>query len=211
MSPVRSSTSTTRPTRSSARSCSGSTRRASRTSPVGVRKVQGSRGGARGSGDPLRLQSRELHADRTRVHDRRVRSGDGRHRADAGRPDHPQPLDVLDYAEHAIGQGADTTAVAYIETVLAAFERQLDRPNISCPARGVLVASRLSREGGWSEPLGGEVTSLAGAGRRRSRGGPSWVGRRHTKGRENPGPLCMSRSPKPGTQFSAPASVPSNA
>ena len=59
-------------------------------------------------------------------------------------------FDVLDYAEHAIGQGADTTAVAYIETVrgdrgirwgvgkdanittaslravLAAFERQLD-------------------------------------------------------------------------------------
>jgi hypothetical protein len=33
---------------------------------------------------------------------------------------------VLYYAEHAIGQGADTTAVAYIETVLAAFERQLD-------------------------------------------------------------------------------------
>jgi 2-isopropylmalate synthase len=79
-----------------------------------------------------------------------VRSGDGRHRADAGRPDHPQSFDVLYYAEHAIGQGADTTAVAYIETVrgdqqvrwdvgtdanittaslcavLAAFERQLD-------------------------------------------------------------------------------------
>ena len=59
-------------------------------------------------------------------------------------------FDVLDYAEHAIGQGADTTAVAYLETVrgdnnicwgvgtdanittaslravLAAFERQLD-------------------------------------------------------------------------------------
>ncbi len=59
-------------------------------------------------------------------------------------------FDVIDYAEHAIGQGADTTAVAYIETVrgdqqirwgvgtdanittaslravLAAFERQLD-------------------------------------------------------------------------------------
>ncbi len=62
----------------------------------------------------------------------------------------PQHRDVIDYAEHAIGKGADTTAVAYIETVrgdhnvrwgvgtdanittaslkavLAAFERQLD-------------------------------------------------------------------------------------
>ncbi len=28
-------------------------------------------------------------------------------------------FDVLDYSEHAIGQGADTTAVAYIETVRA--------------------------------------------------------------------------------------------
>ena len=41
--------------------------------------------------DPLRVLARELHADRARVRDRDLRSGDGRHRADARPADHPQP------------------------------------------------------------------------------------------------------------------------
>ena len=42
-------------------------------------------------GGALRVLAGELHAHRTRVRDRGVRSGDGRHRADARQPDHPEP------------------------------------------------------------------------------------------------------------------------
>ena len=50
---------------------------------------------ARGDGarhrDPLRVLAGELHADRAGLRHRDLRSGDGRHRADARPPDHPQP------------------------------------------------------------------------------------------------------------------------
>ena len=88
----RSSTSTTRPTRCSARSCSGSTRPASSTSPstppACARKLEET---VPEHGDPLRVLAGELHADRARVRHRDLRGGDGRRRADARAPDHPQP------------------------------------------------------------------------------------------------------------------------
>ncbi len=53
-------------------------------------------------------------------------------------------FDVLDYAEHAIGQGSDTMAVAYLETVRADGEIRWGvgrSPNITTASlRAVLAA-----------------------------------------------------------------------
>ena len=53
--------------------------------------VPQARGDGARDGDPLRVLAGELHAHRARLRDRGVRGGDGRDRADARRPDHPQP------------------------------------------------------------------------------------------------------------------------
>ncbi|CAN5836090.1 hypothetical protein BH20ACT4_BH20ACT4_14180 [soil metagenome] len=54
------------------------------------------------------------------------------------------PIDVVDYAEHAIGQGADATAVAYVETTGESGETRwgigIDDDITTASLRAVLVA-----------------------------------------------------------------------
>ena len=59
-------------------------------------------------------------------------------------------LDVVDYAEHAIGAGADATAVAYVETIDGAGETRWGvgtHPNIITASLRA-VASAISRQRG---------------------------------------------------------------
>ncbi len=61
--------------------------------------VQEARGDDPRDAGSLRVLAGELHADRARLRDRGLRRGHGRDRADARRPDHPQPA----------GDGRDAT------------------------------------------------------------------------------------------------------